>query len=176
MPKKKKAKGKKAGFLPFLPLAFSLPGVVASVLGLILPFASRLTKSPYTGKIDREVKTLSEWGRLHDASRDVGGRGFVSFSPARGLAWTVAISAALVLFLLVLSRVYPRSKDLIWTTAVAGVLTAFASVVFFIFAVFFAVSAGSDSVRVILSAAPFCTLGGGIVVGSSAFLAVRRDL
>ena len=176
MPEKKKAKRKKARFLPYLPLVFALPGAVASIFGLLLPFASRLTKSPYTGKIDREVKTLSEWGLLHDASRDVGGRGFASFGEARVFAWSIAVSAVLVPFLIVLSRVYRRSVDLRWTTAVAGVLLVFASVVFFIFAVLFAVSAGSENVRVILSAAPFCTLGGGIVVGSSAFLAVRRNL
>ena len=176
MPEKRKTKRKKAGSLPYLPLAFALPGAVASILGLFLPFASRLTKSPYTGKIEREVKTLSEWGRLHDARRDVGGRGFASFSSARVFAWVIAISAVIVLFLIVLSRVYRRSADLRWTTAFAGVLTAFAAVVFFIFAVFFAVSAGGENVRVILSAAPFCTLGGGIVAGASAFFAVRRDL
>ena len=176
MPEKKKAKGKKAGFLPYLPLAVAVPAAVASILGLLLPFASRLTKSPYTGKIEREVKTLSEWGRLHDAGRDVGGAGFASFSSARVFAWAIAISSVIVLVLLILSRIYPRSKDLSWSTAVAGVLTAFAAVVFFVFAVLFAVRAGGENVRVILSAAPICSLVGGLVAGVSAFFAVRRDL
>lgn len=175
MPSRVKTR-EKPGFFALLPLAFALSGVVLSILGLILPFASRLTKNPLTKTIVRETMTVSEWDRQHDAAREIGGDGYAFFSAARGFAWVIAIAAGVVLLLLLLSRFVHRSAELNWTVAGTGVLLAFASVVFFVCAVLFAVSAGGEGTRVLLSAGAYLTLSGGIVVGISAFLAVRRAL
>ena len=173
MPEKKKAKRNKTGLLP---LAFALLGAVASVLGLLLPFAVRLTKNPYTGKIKREAMTLSEWGRSHDALREMGSGGYSFFGAARGLAWTVAVAAGTVLLLLVVSRLTCPSRDLSWTVVVLGVLLALLSVVCFVSSVLFAVSLGSDATRVLLLFGAYLPLAGGLVSGVSAFFAVRRQL
>lgn len=176
MQDKTKPQRKKTGFPPFLPLLFALPGVVLSILGLLLPFAARVTKNPYTGKIVREAMTVSKWGEQHDGMREISGDGFAFFSAARGFAWAIAVAAGVLLLLLVLSRVYPRSSDLRWTTAVAGVLLVLASVMAFVFACLFSISASGEEIRVLLSTAPYLTLCGGAVVGISAFLAVRHRL
>ncbi|MBP5427686.1 MAG: hypothetical protein J6Z04_00150 [Clostridia bacterium] len=176
MSTRKTAKTKQSGFLPFLPLIGTLPSVVLAILSLLLPFAVLVSKNPYTGEIGREARTLSQWGRLHDAVREIGGEGFAFFSAARGLAWTVAVATGLLLLLLILSRFVTRSRELNWTIAGVGVLLALASVIFFVFAVLFTVSAGGEETRVLLSAAPYCTLFGGTCLGVVSFFTVRRAL
>ena len=176
MPDRKKKRKKQTGLLPYLPLAFALPGTTSSILGLILPFAARLTKNPYTGKIKREAMTLSEWGRSHDALREIGSGGYSFFGAARGLVWTVAVTAGIVLLLLVVSRFARPSRELCWTVVILGVLLALASVVCFVCSVLFAVSLGSDATRVLLLVGAYLPLAGGLVSGVSAFFAVRRQL
>ena len=176
MPTRKTAKPKRLGILPFLPLVGTLPSVALAILGLLLPFAVHVSKNPYTGEIERDARTLSQWGSQHDAMRELGGEGFAFFSAARGLAWTVAVAAGLLLLLLIFSRFVTRSRELNWTVAGIGVLLALASVVFFVCAVLFAVSCGGEGTRVLLSAAPYCTLFGGTCLGVVSFFTVRRAL
>ena len=176
MPTRRTVKPKRTGLSKFLPLIGMLPGVVLTILGLLLPFAVHVLKNPYTGKIERDVRTLSQWGSRHDAMREIGGEGFAFFSAARGLAWTVAVATGLLLLLLIFSRFNTRSRELNWTVAGAAALLALASVVFFVFAVLFTVSAGGEGTRVLLSAAPYCTLFGGTCLGAVSFFAVRPDL
>ena len=166
---------KKTGFLPFLPLLCALPGAVAAILGLFLPYADRLTKQPYTDTVDRQAMTLSEWGKQHDMLRELGEKGFPHFETARTFAWVIAIASVAVLVLLLYSRL-DRTKGVFWVCAGAGALLALASVLAFLFAVFFSVGAGNENKRVLLSVAPYCTLAGGLLVGAVTFFAVRRDL
>ena len=172
----KKNKSGKTGFLPFLPLVFALPGAVAAILGLIVPFAVQLTKRPYIEEIERESRSLSGWGSLHDSMREIGGDGFRFFGAARGFAWAVAIAAGLAFLLLLWSRFDRRAPELKWIVAIGGVLLVLASVLSFVFAVLFAFSAESDGSRVLLSVGAYLTLSGGVVCGVSSFLAVRGAL
>ena len=156
MPDKKR----RSGFLSFVPLFCALPGAVAAVLGLILRYADLLSKD-LNGEIRRTPRTLSEWGTQHDALRELGEKGYAYFGATRGFAWTIAIASVSLFLLLLLSR-FVRSKQLYWSVAGAGALLVLASIVAFLFAVLFSVTAGTDSSRVLLSAAPYCTLAGGI--------------
>lgn len=176
MPEKRKEKGKKTGFLPFLPLAFATPGAVLSILGLVLPFATLLTKNPATDAIVRESRTLSEWASQNDALREISGKGFRFFGAARGFAWAVAVGACVTLLLLLWSRLAPNETRPRWYVAGAGVLLALAAVVSFLFAVLFSVSRGGEGSRVLLSVGAYLSLSGGLLTGTSSFLAVRRAL
>lgn len=176
-PKKKNGKRKTIGFLPFLPVLLALPGAVATVLGLILPFADLVTKNPYTSKVEHDPMTLSAWGKRHEAALVVGD-GYAFFEVMRGFAWALAIAAPLLLLLLLWNRFDRRSVELRWTVAGGGALIALASVLFFIFAFLFSVKAAVPDVgtRVFLLTAPYCSLAGGILSGIVSFFAVRRDL
>lgn len=175
MPTRRTVKPKRTGLSKFLPLIGTLPGVVLTILGLLLPFAVHVLKNPYTGKIERDARTLSQWGSRHDAMREIGGDGYAHFDAARGFAWVIAIASVAVFLLLVLSR-FDRSKGTLWCTAGSGAILVLLSIVAFLFAVFFSVSAGNESTRVLLSAAPYCTLFGGTCLGAVSFFAVRPDL
>lgn len=166
---------KRTGFRLFLPLLFTLPGVVAAILGLILPYADRVTKNPVAGTVDRKTMTLSEWVTQHDAAREIGGDGYAWLPASQILAWVIAIASVAVFLLLLLSR-FDRTKGILWSTAGAGAILALLSVIGFLCAVAFSVSAGSESMRVLLSAAPYCTLAGGMAVGAVSFFAVRSGL
>ena len=176
MPNKKNAKRKGKGFLSFLPLILSLPGVAASVLALLLPFAVRLTKNPLTEKYRRERMTLSEWGKQHDGLFELDGKGFAFFSETRGFVWTVAVLAGVVLITLLVSRFVRRSKDLSRILAMLGVLLTLCAVVCFVFAVLFSASASNDGTRVLLTTGAFLPLIGGVLNGIVTFFAVRREL
>ena len=176
MPDKRNNKGKKAGILPFLPLAFATPGATLSILGLILPFASLLTKNPATDAIIRESRTLAAWANQNDAMREVTGEGFRFFGVARGFAWAVAVGACVTLLLLLWTRLAPTETRPRWYVAGAGFLLALAAVVFFLFAVLFSVSAGGEGSRVLLSVGAYFSLSGGLLTGVSSFVAVRRSL
>ena len=166
---------KRAGFLPFLPLLCTLPGVVAAFLGLFLPYADKVTKNPVAETVDRNSMTLSEWATQHEALREIGGEGYAYFGAARSFSWVVAVTAACVFLLLLLSR-FDRSKSVVWCCAGAGAVLVLLTVVAFLLSVFFSVAAGSESSRVLLSVAPYGTLVGGTLVGAVSFFAVRRDL
>lgn len=170
MPNKKN----RSGFLPFVPLIAALLGAVAAVLGLVLRYADLLSKD-LLGEIKRTARTLSEWGTQHDALRELGEKGFAYFGAARGFAWAIAIASVAVSLLLLYSR-FDRSKGTSWFIAGAGALLVLSSIIAFLFAVLFSVSAETESSRVLLSVAPYCTLAGGTVTGSLAFFTVRRDL
>ena len=165
---------KRAGTLPLALLFCTLPGVVAAFLGLFLRYADLLSKN-LLGEIERTSRTLSEWGTQHDALRELGEKGYAYFGAARGFAWAIAVAAALVFLLFLLSR-FSRSKELSWCVAGSGALLVLASIIAFFFAVLFSVSAKTESSRVLLSVAPYCTLAGGMLTGSLAFFAVLRDL
>ena len=166
---------KRTGLRLFLPLLCALPGAIAAILGLVLPYADQVTKNPIADAVVRETRTLSEWATQHDAAREIGGDGYAHFDAARGFAWVIAIASVAVFLLLVLSR-FDRSKGTLWCTAGAGAILVLLSIVAFLFAVFFSVSAGNETTRVLLSAAPYCTLAGGIAVGAVSFFAVRSYL
>ena len=170
MPNKKR----QTGLFPFVPLFCALPGVVATFFGLFLRYADLLSKN-LLGEVERTPRTLFEWGTQHDALRELGEKGYAYFGAARGFAWAIAVAAALVFLLFLLSR-FSRSKELSWCVAGSGALLVLASIIAFFFAVLFSVSAETESSRVLLSVAPYCTLAGGIVTGSLAFFTVRRDL
>ena len=176
MPEKRNTKGKKTGFLPFLPLTFATPGAALAILGLVLPFASLLTKNPATEAIIRESRTLAAWANQNDAMREVTGEGFRFFGAAFGFAWAVAVGACVTLLLLLWERLAPTETRPRWYVAGAGVLLALASVGFFLFAVLFSVSAGGELSRVLLSVGAYLTLSGGLLTGVSSFIAVRRSL
>ena len=165
---------KRAGTLPLALLFCTLPGVVAAFLGLFLRYADLLSKN-LLGEIEWTSRTLSEWGTQHDALRELGEKGYAYFGAARGFAWAIAVAAAMVFLLFLLSR-FSRSKELSWCVAGSGALLVLASIIAFFFAVLFSVSAETESSRVLLSVAPYCTLAGGMLTGSLAFFAVRRDL
>lgn len=175
--KKKTGKQKNVGFLPFLPVLLALPGAIATILGLILPFADLVTKHPYTTEVAHDPMTLSAWGKKQEAALVVGD-GYAFFEVMRGFAWAVAIASLLLLLLLLWNRFDRRSVELRWTVAGGGALLALASVLFFIFAFLFSVKAAAPDVgtRVFLLAAPYCSLAGGILCGVVSFFAVRRDL
>ena len=125
--------------------------------------------------LTRESKTLSEWATQHEGRIEIGADGYAHFDAARGFAWVIAIASVAVFLLLVLSR-FDRSKGTLWCTAGSGAILVLLSIVAFLFAVFFSVSAGNESTRVLLSAAPYCTLFGGTCLGAVSFFAVRPDL
>ena len=166
---------KRTGLRLFLPLLCALPGAIAAILGLVLPYADQVTKNPLAEEVVRETRTLSEWATQHEGIREIGGDGYAHFDAARGFAWVIAIASVAVFLLLVLSR-FDRSKGTLWCTAGAGAILVLLSIVAFLFAVFFSVSAGNESTRVLLSVAPYCTLAGGIAVGAVSFFAVRSYL
>ena len=166
---------KRTGLRLFLPLLCALPGAIAAILGLVLPYADQVTKNPLADTVVRETRTLSEWATQHEGIREIGGDGYAHFDAARGFAWVIAIASVAVFLLLVLSR-FDRSKGTLWCTAGAGAILVLLSIVAFLFAVFFSVSAGNESTRVLLSVAPYCTLAGGIAVGAVSFFAVRSYL
>ncbi len=134
-----------------------------------------MTKNPLADEVVRETRTLSEWATQHEGIREIGGDGYAHFDAARGFAWVIAIASVAVFLLLVLSR-FDRSKGTLWCTAGSGAILVLLSIVAFLFAVFFSVSAGNESTRVLLSAAPYCTLFGGTCLGAVSFFAVRPDL
>ena len=168
---------KRAGLLPFLPPLCALPGAIAAVLGLFLPYADRVVKNPVSESetLTRESKTLSEWATQHEGRIEIGADGYAHFSAAQTFAWAIAIAAVAVFLLLLYSRI-DRSKGAFWCCAGAGALLVLLSVVAFLFAVAFSVAAGNESMRVLLSVAPYCTLVGGTLVGAVSFFAVRSDL
>ncbi len=166
---------KRTGLRLFLPLLCALPGAIAAILGLILPYADQVTKNPHADTVVRETRTLSEWATQHEGRIEIGADGYAHFDAARGFAWAIAIASVAVFLLLVLSR-FDRSKGTLWCTAGAGAILVLLSIVAFLFAVLFSVSAEIESSRVLLSAAPYCTLAGGIAVGAVSFFAVRSYL
>lgn len=166
---------RRTGLRLFFPLLCALPGAIAAILGLVLPYADQVTKNPLADEVVRETRTLSEWATQHEGIREIGGDGYAHFDAARGFAWVIAIASVAVFLLLVLSR-FDRSKGTLWCTAGSGAILVLLSIVAFLFAVFFSVSAGNESTRVLLSAAPYCTLFGGTCLGAVSFFAVRPDL
>lgn len=166
---------RRTGLRLFLPLLCALPGAIAAILGLVLPYADQVTKNPLADEVVRETRTLSEWATQHEGIREIGGDGYAHFDAARGFAWVIAIASVVVFLLFVLSR-FDRSKGTLWCTAGSGAILVLLSIVAFLFAVFFSVSAGNESTRVLLSAAPYCTLFGGTCLGAVSFFAVRPDL
>ena len=166
---------KRTGLRLFLPLLCALPGAIAAILGLVLPYADQVTKNPIADAVVRETRTLSEWATQHEGRIEISGEGYAHFAAARGFAWAIAIAAVATFLLLLYSR-FDRSKGTLWCSAGAGAILVLLSIVAFLFAVFFSVSAGNESTRVLLSAAPYCTLAGGIAVGAVSFFAVRSDL
>ena len=97
---------KRAGFLPFLPLLCTLPGVVAAFLGLFLPYADKVTKNPVAETVDRNSLTLSEWATQHEALREIGGEGYAYFGAARSFSWVVVLQHLVELLQLLLGQVF----------------------------------------------------------------------